>query len=111
MIRCEFMVHKEAKYLFIVRVDVDPKDEERFNEWYNTEHIPTMTNVPGVLGASRYCSVDGSSPKYTAIYEWERGDIRTSKEWKKAADVSPWPKDMLLSNISYTVNKLITPEK
>jgi antibiotic biosynthesis monooxygenase (ABM) superfamily enzyme len=105
------MVHKEAKYLFIVRVDVDPKDEERFNEWYNTEHIPTMTNVPGVLGASRYCSVDGSSPKYTAIYEWERGDIRTSKEWKKAADVSPWPKDMLLSNISYTVNKLITPEK
>ncbi len=54
------MVHKEAKYLFIVRVDVDPKDEERFNEWYNTEHIPTMTKVPGVLGANRYCSVDGS---------------------------------------------------
>jgi antibiotic biosynthesis monooxygenase (ABM) superfamily enzyme len=105
------MVHKEAKYLFIVRVDVDPEDEERFNEWYNTEHIPIMTKVPGVLGANRYCSIDGSIPKYTAIYEWERGDIRTSSEWKKAADVSPLPKDMHLSNISYTINRLITPEK
>ena len=105
------MVNKKVNYLFIVRVDVDPKDEERFNEWYNTEHIPTMLKVSGVLGAHRYSSLDGSSPKYTAIYEWERADIRSSQEWRKAADVSPWPKDVALSNISYTLHKLITREK
>ena len=104
------MVDRLPKYLFIVRVDVDPKDEERFNEWYNHEHIPTMLKVPGVLNAHRYISLEGN-PKYTAIYEFDRPDVRKSEEWKKAAEVSPWPRNMKLSNIAYSLHQIIVPKK
>ncbi len=37
-----------AKYLFIVSMDVAPEHEALFNEVYDTEHIPSLLEVPGV---------------------------------------------------------------
>ena len=57
-----------AKYLYMVRMDVDPGVESDFNAWYNDEHIPALLQVPGVIAAYRYESVEGT-PKFVAIYE------------------------------------------
>jgi hypothetical protein len=43
-----------ARYLFIASMDVDADREALFNEVYDTEHIPMLLKVPGVLSARRY---------------------------------------------------------
>jgi hypothetical protein len=42
-----------AKYLFIVSMDVEPEYEDLFNEVYDTEHVPNICKVPGVITAYR----------------------------------------------------------
>jgi len=42
-----------AKYLFIVSMDVEPEHEDLFNEVYDTEHVPNICKVPGVITAYR----------------------------------------------------------
>jgi hypothetical protein len=43
----------KAKYLFIASMDVAPDKEALFNEVYDTEHIPELLKVPGVLSVRR----------------------------------------------------------
>ena len=42
-----------ARYLFISSMDVDPDKEDLFNEVYDTEHIPNILKVPGVISVTR----------------------------------------------------------
>ena len=42
-----------TRYLFVVSMDVPPDKEAFFNEVYDTEHVPCLTAVPGVAGATR----------------------------------------------------------
>jgi hypothetical protein len=51
-----------------VYVDIDATHDKEFNEWYNTEHLPELLAVPGILAAVRYEAVKGG-PKYLACYE------------------------------------------
>ena len=44
----------KARYIFIASMDVDPEKEDLFNEIYDTEHIPLLLKVPGVISAKRY---------------------------------------------------------
>ena len=101
---------KLAKYLYVVRMDVDPEKEKQFNEWYNEEHIPALLKVPGVIGAYRYTSLDGT-PKYTAIYELEKPDVITSAAWKKAVEMTPRPKDVTPRNAARSLCERIYPKE
>ena len=47
-------MHPKTKYLFTAAMDVDPDKEALFNEVYDTEHIPELLKVPGVLAVYRY---------------------------------------------------------
>ena len=42
-----------ANYVFCVSMDIDPAKEALFNEVYDTEHIPMISKVPGVVSARR----------------------------------------------------------
>ena len=69
---------KKGNGIFLVYVDIDAKHDKEFNDWYNTEHLPELLAVPGILSAARYKAVKGS-PKYLAFYELENvGVLRTS---------------------------------
>jgi hypothetical protein len=95
----------KARYLMIASMDVDPEHVALFNEVYDTEHIPNLSKVPGVLGISRYEQEElvmniggerkmmcaGNQPKYNAIYELESPDVLTSPEWAKAVEEGRWP--------------------
>ncbi len=60
---------KKGEGLFLVYTDlIDPKHEEEFNAWYNTEHLPELLSLPGFLDAARYVATRGG-PKYLAVYE------------------------------------------
>src|SRR5262249_29110426 len=43
-----------ARYFYMVTFEIDPADEPLFNEIYDTEHIPSISKVPGVLGVVRF---------------------------------------------------------
>ena len=42
-----------SRYLFVVSMDVPTDKEDFFNEVYDTEHVPYLTAVPGVISATR----------------------------------------------------------
>jgi hypothetical protein len=95
----------EAKYLFVVSMDVAPDKEDLFNEVYDTEHVPYLTSVPGVLGARRSTREPltmmlagekrvmdpGNEPKYSITYELESAEVLLSPAWAAAGERGRWP--------------------
>jgi hypothetical protein len=79
---------KASPYVLLVRLGIPPEHEAEFNDWYNTDHLPALSSVPGVYGARRYRAPAGT-PTYLAVYELDNADVRHSDAWRKAAD-SPW---------------------
>jgi hypothetical protein len=75
--------------LFLVYTDlIDPKLEEEFNAWYNTEHLPELLALPGFLDAARYVAIRGG-PKYLAAYELTSPEALQSTEFSKRKR-TPW---------------------
>ncbi len=97
-------MHPKARYLFTAAMDVDPAKEALFNEVYDTEHVPELLKVPGVLAVHRLTlqplklAIGGEvkaiafddEPKYSAIYELESAEVLTSDAWAKAVEVGRW---------------------
>lgn len=54
--------------------------EEKFNDWYDTEHIPVRMNVKGFQRARRYREVNSS--KYLAVYEMDDSNVLKSPAYK-----------------------------
>src|SRR5439155_1199457 len=93
----------QSKYIFVASMDVDPEKEALFNEVYDTEHVPNLMKVPGVLAVSRakgedFACVDSGEVKpvahqgarYSAIYEIEGPHVLTSAAWAKAGEAGRW---------------------
>lgn len=99
-----------AKWVYIAAMDVDPEKEADFNEVYDTEHVPALLTVPGVLSATRYQALEGS-PKYLAVYELESPDIPGSPAWTEKAEWGRWPGEIRphCSNRNRIIYKVIEP--
>jgi hypothetical protein len=83
-----------AGALLAVAINVDPSVEHEFNEWYNTEHLPQLAAVPGVLCARRFGSQEADRERqYLALYHLTGPDVSNSDAWKKAAG-TPWTERM-----------------
>ncbi len=116
-------MHPKTKYLFTAAMDVDPAREALFNEVYDTEHIPLILQVPGVLAATRCVSapltmilggekktiVAEGEPRYSAIYELESAEVLTSAAWAQAVDRGRWPSEVrpYTSNRRHTLRKVL----
>ena len=117
----------KAKYLMIASMDVAPEHDAIFNEVYDTEHVPNLGKVPGVLGITRYrrdeltMNIGGerktieipNEPSYVAIYELESPDVLTSAAWDKAIEDGRWPSQVrpYTKNRRHVLLKLMEPEK
>ncbi len=99
----------EAKYLYVVMMDVEPEVEDDFNRVYDEEHVPGILKVPGVLAARRYETSTEGQPKYLALYEVEDPDLPSSPAFRKAADSGVWPTQIRphTKNRRHIVYKLI----
>ena len=98
----------QTRYFFVVSMDVPEDKEELFNEVYEAEHVPYLTSVPGVLGATRSTreplemmlegerrTMDpGDEPKYSVIYELESPDVLLTPEWAEAGEKGRWPTEV-----------------
>jgi len=89
-------------------MDVNPDKEDLFNEVYDREHVPYLTSVPGVLGATRSVrepltmmlagekrTMDpGDEPKYSVIYELASPQVLLSDAWAEAGERGRWPTEV-----------------
>ena len=95
----------QTRYLFSVSMDVEPQKEALFNEVYDTEHVPLILSVPGVIAAARFKShpvtmiMGGqrrtiqmeNEPRYQALYELDGPEVLLSPAWAKTVDEGRWP--------------------
>ena len=116
-------MHPTARFIFTASMDVDPDKESLFNEVYDTEHVPELLKVPGVLAVSRNTlaplkmSIGGElktivaegEPKYSALYELESADVLTSPAWAAAVEKGRWPAQVrpYTRNRRHTLRKVI----
>ena len=78
----------DAGALLLNAMNISPEFEAEFNEWYDKEHIPALSAVPGVLCARRFRGSSGNR-KYVALYHLATPEVQESAEWKQAR-VSDW---------------------
>jgi hypothetical protein len=75
-----------AQNLFIALTNPIAGEDDAFNKWYDTQHVPEVLDVPGVVSAQRYDIVDLPLPddpdlpaqlpppthRYMVIYELDQ---------------------------------------
>jgi hypothetical protein len=79
---------ENAGGVILVSMNVDPAQEEEFNDWYNMEHIPHFNRLAGVIAARRFRAIEGN-PRYVALYHVENTGIYATPGWM-AANETPW---------------------
>ena len=116
-------MHPKTRYVFTASMDVPPEKEALFNELYDTEHVPLLLKVPGVLAATRVKTepltmiiggerktiVIEGEPRYSAIYELESAEVLVSDGWAKAVDQGRWITEIrpYVSNRRHTLKRVI----
>lgn len=94
-----------TNYVFSAAMDVEPDKEALFNEVYDTEHVPLLLTVPGVVAVARFkrqevtlvvggerkTIVVENEPTYQAFYEIENPAVLVSDAWARAVDQGRWP--------------------
>ena len=97
-----------APYLFIASMDVEPEKLDLFNEVYDTEHVPMLMKVPGVVEITRLTketlklSMAGEikeidfpeEPNFAAYYWIESPEVLTSSAWAEAIEEGRWPQEV-----------------
>src|SRR5579862_1388143 len=80
-----------GNWIFTASMDVDADKEALFNEVYDTEHVPSLQKVPGVVSVARVKTdtlrvtiggetktVEPTGPRYACIIELDNPDVLTS---------------------------------
>jgi hypothetical protein len=82
----------QAAAVLVVAMNVVPEADGEFNEWYDSEHLPQLGAVPGVLSARRYRG-SGATQRYAAVYHFANPDVPNTAAWKTAGG-TPWTERM-----------------
>ena len=97
----------KTRYVFVVSIDVEPEKDALFNEVYDTEHVPELLKVPGVISVSRskrqpaslaiggeLKEVGEGEPRYIAYFEVEYPNITCSDAWAAASEKGRWAEEV-----------------
>jgi hypothetical protein len=71
------------KVLYVVSITPNEGYEQKFNEWYDTEHVPELLACPGFETAKRYSALEAleGSPHYLALYQMSGMEAFQSPEY------------------------------
>jgi len=81
-----------GKGMLITSMDVDAKDEQEYNVWYDREHLAERVAIEGFLEARRWIAVD-ARPKYFCTYSTrEFADLSGPAYQRALANQTDWSK-------------------
>jgi hypothetical protein len=84
-----------ARVLLLRGLSVEPQHAQELDKWYNVEHLPNLSRVPGMIRARRYklsaeaSNLRGNPPLYMAAYEMENREVLESETFQQAVE-TPW---------------------
>jgi hypothetical protein len=81
--------------LLVAGFDFSPVNEEEFNDWYDTEHVPERQRTPGFINCERW--IGAENPKISiATYDLDTLDVLKSDAYRAIGgeNLSPWSKRM-----------------
>lgn len=87
----------DSDYVYFLQQSIPAEFDAKFNDLYNTNHIPLMLQTPGVKSCTRYktlFSLTNNAPDYLAIYAVEGADTPRSPEWKGQTQKGAWPTEI-----------------
>jgi len=90
-----------AHGLLLTMTEPRPADEEEFNAWYDTEHLPERLAIPGFLSARRWIADPPAGAeihgKYLATYELQNPQVLDTPEYLRHVGdhLTPWSKRCL----------------
>lgn len=96
---------RPAYWHYVVETDVLPSAEQDFNDWYASEHLPGLANVPGTVLAMRLRNLS-VTPRYHALYLLESRETFGSEPWL-AVRATPWS-DRVRPNFRNTKRAMFT---
>jgi len=82
-----------ARHFYMVTFEIAREDEAEFNEIYDTEHVPNLLRVEGVLGVVRFRDAAPNAAGwlvYSALYLLARPDLPDTPQWKAASEIGRW---------------------
>ncbi|MEK7876966.1 MAG: hypothetical protein AAB325_12335 [Pseudomonadota bacterium] len=82
----------DAGGMMMYAMNVPAEVDAEYNSWYNDEHIPALSAVPGCLCARRF-KMAGGTHRYLSLYHLTAPEVQASDAWKKAAG-TPWTAKM-----------------
>jgi hypothetical protein len=83
-----------AGALLVASMTPDADAEAEFNDWYDNEHLPNLSRVPGVLSARRFRATDTESERrYLSLYHLNDRDVSRSDAWATASNTQ-WTERM-----------------
>lgn len=73
----------QAPFHYVVETDVAAGGEDDFHAWYEQEHLPGLSRVPGCLRARRWMRREGPAglPLHLACYDLLHADVTESEPW------------------------------
>jgi len=88
-----------TKCVFVVGHEVPRNKNREFNTWYDTEHLPALLRVPGIVTARRFIRAKGELsdmpiseeilPEYLTTYDIKNTSLFDTKAFKEESN-SPW---------------------
>ena len=80
----------QANGLITVRLHTAAPYDEEFNDWYNLEHVPQVTALPGFVRTRRYFC-DSADIRYLAWYETTDESVEAGAQFQRiVTDPTPW---------------------
>ena len=78
------------RYVFVVMTNATDGQDERFNAWYDNQHIPDVLKIDGFASAQRFMlPADNTNPaatrNYLTLYEIETDDLMKTQAALAAA--------------------------
>jgi hypothetical protein len=80
----------QANGLITVRLHTAPQYDGEFNDWYNLEHVPQVTALPGFVRTRRYFC-ESADIRYLAWYETADETVEAGPHFQGiVANPTPW---------------------
>src|SRR5215211_587652 len=82
-----------AEGILIAAMNIGNAAEDEFHDWYDTEHLPERTRVPGFLLCQRWIGTDDRKVS-VATYDLDGVGVLQSPRYQAigGANLSPWSK-------------------
>lgn len=78
-----------ARHLYLVQTSFGGEDVKKWEDWYETKHIPELLSVPGFVAGDRYRHVT-KPDQFIAVYEISGPTVFAEARYRHVTGWAEW---------------------